>query len=111
MQEVMKLPVLFQHYFEHKNLDKNITFWAYLTHHYSDIPHHDGDEARDMQLPFKTHDHSSGFAPALEPPLLGTLRKFSNTIHIPFTIRYNEDFISSAYNNKVWQPPRVLVNI
>ncbi|WP_410220564.1 hypothetical protein [Pedobacter sp.] len=107
----MKLPVLFQHYFEHKNLDKNITFWAYLTHHYSDIPHHDGDEARDMQLPFKTHDHSSGFAPALEPPLLGTFRKFSNTIHIPFTIRYNEDFISSAYNNKVWQPPRVLVNI
>lgn len=111
IQEVMKMPVLFQHYFEHKDLDESITFWAYLTHHYSDIPHTDNDEARDMQLPFKTHDHSSGFTPALEPSSFNTLRKLSNTIHIRFATNYNEDFLSSAYNNKVWQPPRAFFNI
>ena len=52
--QVLKAPILFQHYHEHKGGDKSLTFFGFLREHYLDSSERDPDYARDMQLPFKS---------------------------------------------------------
>jgi hypothetical protein len=102
--------VLFQHYFEHKNLDSKITFLAYLEHHYNDVPHTDNDEERDNQLPFKTHElfASSVISPAL-PPSFDVIPKKVYQILPKQKILINNDHIpNSAFAGKIWQPPKIV---
>src|SRR5690606_20766565 len=95
LQDLTRLPVLFQHYFEHKNLDDNITFFDYIEHHYNDIPHTDDDEERDNQLPFKAYEFyaanvlstalppSSGFLPKKVYQILPNQKTIINNDYIP----------------------------
>lgn len=111
LKELTKLPILFQHYFEHKGIDQNITFWWYIQHHYSDIPHTDDDDDRDNQLPFKTTDISFGqtIAPAL-PPSDGNSLKKIDTLISKHKIKVNNDRSPhSAYAGKIWQPPKSVI--
>ncbi len=110
LQEFTRLPVLFQHYFEHKSIDSNLTFFNYLAHHYNDIPHTDNDEERDNQLPFKTHEFFAGIvaSPAL-PPSFGHALKKVYQILPKQKILINNDFVpNSAFAGKIWQPPKVV---
>jgi hypothetical protein len=58
IQQFYKLPVLIQHFEEHKQL-MDLSFMDFLSMHYwgEDLKDNDGD--RDMQLPFKTISNSS----------------------------------------------------
>ncbi|MCR4033751.1 MULTISPECIES: hypothetical protein [Flavobacterium] len=58
VQQFYKLPVLIQHFEEHKQL-MDLSFIDFLSMHYwgEDLKDNDGD--RDMQLPFKTISSSS----------------------------------------------------
>ena len=110
LHELTKVPVLFQHYFEHKSLDAKITFLAYLEHHYNDVPHTDNDEERDNQLPFKTHElfASSVISPAL-PPSFDVIPKKVYQILPKQKILINNDHIpNSAFAGKIWQPPKIV---
>ncbi|RYF25267.1 MAG: hypothetical protein EOO42_04140 [Flavobacteriales bacterium] len=110
LQEITKVPVLFQHYFEHKNLDDKITFLAYIEHHYNDVPHTDNDEERDNQLPFKTHELFAGsvVSPAL-PPSFEVIPKKVYQILPKQKILINNDHIpNSAFAGKIWQPPKIV---
>lgn len=111
LQELAKIPVLFQHYFEHKNLDSDITFFAYLEHHYNDIPHTDNDEARDNQLPFKAHGLSAanGLSPALPPSFGLSLKKVYQLLPKQKILINNDHVPNSAYAGKIWQPPKSVI--
>lgn len=51
----MRLPILIEHFQEHKSKTEDLSFIAFLTMHYeSDVAHDDTDNS----LPFKGHDHS-----------------------------------------------------
>lgn len=52
----MKLPVLFEHYSEHKQSDPDISFWSFIKLHYFDPIVVDDDYQRDQQLPFRDTD-------------------------------------------------------
>lgn len=58
VQQFYKLPILIEHYQEHKKL-MDLNFIDFLSMHYwgEDLKDNDGD--RDMQLPFKTISTSS----------------------------------------------------
>lgn len=58
VQQFYKLPILIQHYDEHKQL-MDLSFIDFLSMHYwgEDLKDNDGD--RDMQLPFKTISSTS----------------------------------------------------
>ena len=112
LQDLTRLPVLFQHYFEHKNLDSKITFFGYLEEHYNDIPHTDNDEDRDNQLPFKTHELfvSNVASPAI-PPSFGLMPKKAYQILPKQKILINNDYIpNSAFAGKIWQPPKAILS-
>jgi len=60
--QLAKVPVFFEHFYEHKQLDAGISLLGFLIHHYSFEEHTDDDSDRDMQLPFKSLlNLSSGF--------------------------------------------------
>lgn len=53
--EVLRLPLLIEHYSEHKSKVEDLSFFEFLVMHYeSDVAHDD----KDMSLPFKDCDHS-----------------------------------------------------
>lgn len=51
--QLAKLPVLVEHFREHRCLDQRITFLDFLAMHYWGTDLNDDDDARDNQLPFK----------------------------------------------------------
>ena len=56
LDQLLKLPVLFQHYVEHKQRDSKVSLIAFLSMHYWGDDLNDNDNDRDMQLPFKKFD-------------------------------------------------------
>ena len=67
LNELFKLPVLYAHFMEHRNLDKNIDLMDFLSMHYCGNDLNDNDQDRDMQLPFKQLDDNISFQLALIP--------------------------------------------
>jgi hypothetical protein len=52
--QLLKIPILVQHYFKHKEQNKHINLIDFLKEHYPEKIVVDDDFAQDMQLPFKT---------------------------------------------------------
>lgn len=105
--ELMKLPVLMEHFVEHRALNSSISFIEFLDLHYMHGSPHDGDYERDMQLPFKMITHVS-FAittytiptniPVIFTPIYGYKEKKTALQH---TADYSFYYLSS-----IWQPPK-----
>jgi hypothetical protein len=58
--EFARLPLLVQHYVQHKHLHPETTIYSFFKMHYLDKTVVDADYNQDMQLPFKTvHLHFS----------------------------------------------------
>ena len=54
LNQLLKLPVLIEHYLEHKNLNPEMTLVAFFKMHY-DHPVKDADYKTDRKLPFIIH--------------------------------------------------------
>lgn len=57
LDQLLKLPVLCQHYNEHKETNKNLDVLDFLAMHYLGDDLNDNDHDKDMQLPFKGMDN------------------------------------------------------
>lgn len=53
LAQLVKLPVLVQHFQEHRERDSRVTLLEFLAMHYWGQDINDDDDARDRQLPFK----------------------------------------------------------
>jgi len=107
LRQLLKFPLLIQHYFEHKAEDNNITIWKFLSIHYEEATVIDVDYDKDQQLPFKSNDGFSGsvlgsFVPAAFYSIVDKTFKQEAVTHIVS----NEDFTSSVYLSSIWQPPK-----
>jgi len=105
VHQLLKLPVLWQHYMEHQQNDDSITFLDFLSRHYNTYDDHDGDHDRDMQLPFKDFGHCSS-VPAVT---LTAFRIDFHVTHFAFEktyVSFYKKFITSFHLTEIWQPPR-----
>lgn len=103
--QLLKFPVLIEHYQEHKAMYKGISFFDFLSMHYFNENPKDADYHRDMQLPFKAvenHTNVSVFIPSVQS---FELDKIFNSIKQSF-VPQNKDFYYSSYLNNIWQPPK-----
>lgn len=66
--QLLKIPVLVQHYYEHKAGNSSVTLYAFLQMHYLGNDNDDSDNTRDQSLPFKTMDDCCFFASNTLPP-------------------------------------------
>ena len=109
-QQLVKLPVVFQHYKEHKQWDNKIGFFQFLAIHYLHGSPKDADYDRDMQLPFKTSgDYVSTIAIAFVS-LIVPVSINAKPVEIILDNNYivKDQFVFSSYLANIWQPPRTV---
>lgn len=107
LNQLVKLPLLVEHYLEHKEKDNDLSLMEFLNIHYSESNVKDADYDKDMKLPFKTHEGCNNsitiaFVPNNFEELLA---KPSHIQNKTFSI-YHEEFLKSAYLSTIWQPPK-----
>jgi hypothetical protein len=100
--ETLRLPLLLEHYAEHRQQVKDMSFWEFLVMHYkTDISHDD----QDNRLPFKDKGHSFT-APVMALPI----QRIALIESTPFTeinhsSTYTEAYVASHLSD-IFQPPR-----
>lgn len=105
LYQLLKMPLLVEHYIQHKNLNPEMSFTAFLKTHYEN-PVKDSDYDQDQRLPFVSHTHllsvvftvnsSVGFYFAEKVYIyLGAEKTFYKSV------LYNKEILSS-----IWEPPR-----
>jgi hypothetical protein len=102
VHELLRLPLLVNHYQEHKEKVTDITFWEFLVMHYeTDVPHDD----QDTRLPFKTCHHS-----LTSTALATTSQKITLTMPLPVVVKQALSADHSApltsCLEEIFQPPR-----
>ncbi len=92
---------------EHKQENKNITFFGYLDMHYTHGSPHDADYDRDMQLPFKTIVNSgvASLPFCTLVPYFKLVPKIQPTENEKLFSTYSFNY-SSNYLSTIWQPPK-----
>lgn len=105
-REVLKLPVLVEHFIEHRAANPSISFLAFLDMHYVHGSPRDADYDRDMQLPFKMVSHT--FLTLLAIPssafTFHTARALYCKKEKPLLL--DPAAYSFNYQNTIWQPPK-----
>lgn len=107
LHQLLKLPMLVQHFVEHKEENPGITLGEFLYQHYILPQPKDADYDQDMKLPFKA-DVCSAFHTVA---LVREVPSFSlHTIPVVYGERYyakyQVPFFISATISDIWQPPR-----
>lgn len=101
--EVLRLPLLVEHFTEHKKLVGDISFWEFLVMHYNSNASHDADDSR---LPFKDPAHSFTASTLAIPIHKIILRDTQFIAEVSHLSTYKESFIASHLSD-IFQPPRI----
>jgi len=105
LYQFLKMPVLIEHYLEHKGENPKITLVSFIKMHY-DNPVKDADYKTDQQLPFISHGCHLVVVFTLASPF---------TLHFPKNILqvipskksfYKSNFYNLEILNSIWQPPK-----
>lgn len=108
LYQLLKIPVLVEHYFEHKALNPEMPLVAFLKTHY-DHPAKDGDYGKDRKLPFIVHSNTLTLLFTLSSGFIFESKnnnfKGSRSHKIPSK---DEDFCYKGFAGSVWEPPRIL---
>ena len=101
--EVLRLPLLVEHYTEHKSKVDDLSFWEFLVMHYeTDVAHDD----QDMSLPFKACNHSC-FAQILVLPVqkIALIENSEKTIlsYTSFYLLHEPQLLAGD----IFQPPKL----
>jgi hypothetical protein len=107
LSQLVKLPLLVEHFSEHKQKDGQMSLWKFLHIHYSQNKLNDVDYEKDMKLPFKSHD---GCINSIVSESVITSYYFLSAkpvfSHSNSYSSYTEQFLTSAYLTSIWQPPK-----
>ncbi|CAN5873170.1 hypothetical protein BH11BAC4_BH11BAC4_05870 [soil metagenome] len=105
--QLLKLPLVFQHFAEHRRDNKDISFLQFLDIHYMHGSPHDKDHAKDMQLPFKT---TAVCILAGTPVTIPDSPDFNLPARLFVEKRsyssMNDYFVRSEFQCNIFQPPR-----
>lgn len=109
--QLLKLPVLIEHYLEHKALDGTLSISEFMTIHYAEdhlANHpHDDDYDQDKRLPFMATSLTLNFV--FVSPTIYFLESIKVDQEIPdIKIPYQNDRLAvSTFLSTIWQPPRI----
>lgn len=104
--QLLRLPTLVHHYFEHLEWD-NMTLFEFLSEHYAVKINHPDDKHHDHEnLPFKTADcHASQVVTLVLQPTFTISQIIPETIELNKSIPKQQHY-SNSFLNRIWQPPR-----
>jgi hypothetical protein len=108
LHQLLRLPVLIHHFFEHHDQEPDESFADFLNEHYSDNQNHSDTNHNDHEnLPFKTNDCATAHVS------IAFVNPTSFSISRPKTFQdkvspiYNGLFYSSSVVGSIWQPPKI----
>jgi hypothetical protein len=107
LHQLGKLPLLMEHYKEHKQENSNLTFFDFLNIHYSGESSAANQHNKHEQLPFKSNDGcvasliSVYISPTISPFVLKEFGEPKKVFHSTKDI-----LLSSTYLSNIWQPPK-----
>jgi len=104
--ELLKLPLLFEHYAQHKQLYPQTTVYGFIKMHYMDPTVVDADYAQDMQLPFKTINNHCLTVQLSLPPTVIILRITTFGLVRKKIPDYNFN-LPVIHGNSIFQPPQI----
>lgn len=107
--ELLKLPILIEHYKEHKNLNKDIDFIDFMSIHYFSRTIIDDDYEKDTKLPFKSNDTFNNCN--ISNVYIFQYNKIDiqelfYEINLTTYFVITDDFAVSQNHNSIWQPPK-----
>lgn len=108
LHQLLRLPLLIEHYLQHRAQDASLDFIAFLKLHYSDNAHADSDAQEDRQLPFKSHDSCHGYVTVvgiLQPIPVFHCKPVSYTEPVRHRLR-PDSFLIASHLATIWQPPK-----
>lgn len=107
LHQFIKIPVLFEHFREHRLEDPELGFLAFLRMHYEKIVI-DDDYQRDQQLPFR--DVDCGIVSAAATDIPPQIIRFERQSQSEYTVQFPPKRIL-AYTHlhlaDIFQPPRL----
>ncbi|MET3877219.1 hypothetical protein [Chitinophaga sp. OAE865] len=105
--QVLKLPLLVEHYIKHKGESPGTTIFSFFKMHYVDPQPYDADYQQDMELPFKTCLYFFTLTPPSILPVLPQL-SFKVPAEAPVMRELMNDEIPPYLPlHSIFQPPRV----
>lgn len=101
------MPMIFKHFVEHRQVQKDISFLKFLDMHYMHGSPKDKDYSKDMQLPFKS---SGDFIYVLASEFVPLNEYISITAPVVLVpekkIDIDQNDLLPSYLASIWQPPK-----
>lgn len=111
MYQLLKMPMLIEHYFDHQEENKDLTLFQYLNMHYSNQNAKDLNDAKDQRLPFKSHSNcASAISVNYILTEIFTLGRPEIETEMKRVV-YKNQFLINTLLSKIWQPPRHFQNL
>jgi len=107
--QLLKLPLLVQHFITHRQENPSISFIAFMQLHYQDKTVIDKDFQEDMQLPFKTHETDCCLSMSMATVVPSPIEIRMNAIKEPEITHtlFNVDIPLLLSSPSIFQPPRI----
>ncbi|KAA5531646.1 hypothetical protein [Paenimyroides baculatum] len=102
--QLLKVPVLINHFVEHTEEDDGMTFMDYIVHHYGGHEK-DADWETDMKLPFMQHSDLLNIL-VIPAENLNLPDKITFDTHFKTIVFYSQGTIPNYYLSSIWQPPK-----
>lgn len=108
--QLLRFPLLIEHYFEHKTKNPQLSVIEFLEIHYNgdhlENHPHDDDYDEDQKLPFMMHTASYYAVFVCQPTVEVEIHNNSIPRKINTTPIRNDQFIDDTFLNSIWQPPK-----
>lgn len=107
LYQTLKLPILIEHFIEHKEQNNQLTLWQFLCMHYAEGDVKDADYEQDMKLPFKTHlNINYATFTAYLPTYIVHFPVQTHFFEAKVLNSYIPSFFTSTHLSSIWQPPK-----
>lgn len=109
LHQLLKLPILVEHYHEHQARTPKLSLGEFLWHHYACPDDHDGDKEKDNKLPFKSVCQSfSVFTVAPAQPTTFAARYWAIVYCVRKTGLPRNNSLIPTFCSTIWKPPRAV---
>lgn len=109
LSQLLKFPVLVEHYFYHKDQNPKISVIDFLAIHYNNHlaghPHND-DYDQDRKLPFITNAVTLFFCFVVTPTYFFQAREIPPPGHLKKLLPPDTFFVEKYILSSIWQPPK-----
>lgn len=110
LNQLLKLPILYEHFQEHHQENKSLSMLDFIAMHYSSNDIHKSDQDEDMKLPFKSPDGCfSASIIAFLPQPIEFVKRVVFIEKEPIN-NYSYKEFSSSYLSSIWQPPKLALS-